>query len=229
MLSVLRCCRFCIQNSDTSFLAFIMQQYWYILAQIVFQPSRKMAPSYSVFYIHIGLRDKNARCPKFMLTHKTYGRTYDFRLPAHLVHILAYKLWGYWAKAHQISIWHRGVIAMSCLPSQLQSPNPLGMPMQWIKLGLPVCHKNWLPWQPPLNDHNECQIIICIHTSTNLVHSEIVGPIVIFKRIVHSITHTHTQPFYCSSGICPGPPRWAGTRKVKPGRLKPIWIYWSKR
>ena len=42
-------------------------------------------------------------------------------------------------------------------------------------------------------------------------------------------THTHTQPFYCSSGICPGPPGWAGTRKVKPGRLKPIWIYWSKR
>jgi len=39
----------------------------------------------------------------------------------------------------------------------------------------------------------------------------------------------HTQPFYCSSGICPGPPRWAGTRKVKPGRLKPIRIYWSKR
>ena len=41
-------------------------------------------------------------------------------------------------------------------------------------------------------------------------------------------THTHTQPFYCSSGICLGPPGWAGTRKVKPGRLKPIWIYWSK-
>ena len=31
-----------------------------------------------------------------------------------------------------------------------------------------------------------------------------------------SNTHTtHTQPFYCSSGICPGPPGWAGTRKVK--------------
>ena len=43
-------------------------------------------------------------------------------------------------------------------------------------------------------------------------------------------THTHnTQPFYCSCGICPGPPGWAGTRKVKPGRLKPLWIYWSKR
>jgi len=39
----------------------------------------------------------------------------------------------------------------------------------------------------------------------------------------------NTQPFYCSSGICTGSPGWAGTRKVKPGRLKPIWIYWSKR
>jgi len=36
---------------------------------------------------------------------------------------------------------------------------------------------------------------------------------------------THTQPFYCWSGICPGPPGSAGTRKVKPRRLKPIWIY----
>jgi len=36
--------------------------------------------------------------------------------------------------------------------------------------------------------------------------------------------HTHTQPFYCWSGICPGPPGSAGTRKVKPRRLKPIWI-----
>jgi len=34
----------------------------------------------------------------------------------------------------------------------------------------------------------------------------------------------YTQSFYCSSGFCPGLPRWAGTRKVKP-----IWIYWSKR
>jgi len=38
-------------------------------------------------------------------------------------------------------------------------------------------------------------------------------------------THTHTQPFYCWSGKCPGPPGSAGTRKVKPRRLKPIWIY----
>jgi len=44
-----------------------------------------------------------------------------------------------------------------------------------------------------------------------------------------NIAGTHTQPFYCSYGICPGPPGWAGTRKVKPERLKPILIYWSKR
>jgi len=37
---------------------------------------------------------------------------------------------------------------------------------------------------------------------------------------------THTQPFYCWSGICPGPPGSAGTRKVKPRRLKPIWWQW---
>ena len=47
--------------------------------------------------------------------------------------------------------------------------------------------------------------------------------------ITQNDLYTHTQPFYCSSEICPGPPGWAGTRKVKPGRLKPIWIYWSKR
>jgi len=45
----------------------------------------------------------------------------------------------------------------------------------------------------------------------------------------HTHTHTHTQSFYCSSGFCPGLPRWTGTRKVKPGRVKPTWIYWSKR
>jgi len=36
--------------------------------------------------------------------------------------------------------------------------------------------------------------------------------------LIKITTHTHTQPFYCSSGTCPGPPRWAGTRKVKPER-----------
>jgi len=43
------------------------------------------------------------------------------------------------------------------------------------------------------------------------------------------LSSENTQPFYCWSGICPGPPGSAGTRKVKPRRLKPNWIYWSKR
>jgi len=41
-------------------------------------------------------------------------------------------------------------------------------------------------------------------------------------------THTHTTVLLLA-GICPGPPGSAGSRKVKPRRLKPIWIYWSKR
>jgi len=41
-------------------------------------------------------------------------------------------------------------------------------------------------------------------------------------KVDHLHTHTHIQSFYCSSGICPGLPGWSGTRKVKPGRVKPI-------
>jgi len=39
-----------------------------------------------------------------------------------------------------------------------------------------------------------------------------------------SAKHTHIQVFYGPLGFCPGLPRWASTRKVKP-----IWIYCSKR
>jgi len=38
------------------------------------------------------------------------------------------------------------------------------------------------------------------------------GPNWLSTSVTH--THTHTQPFYCWSGICPGPPGSAGTRKV---------------
>ena len=68
---------------------------------------------------------------------------------------------------------------------------------------------------------------VCMHAS--LEWNKVLKMLCICFSWQH--THTHTQPFYCSSGICPGPPGWAGTgtRKVKPGRVKPIWIYWSKR
>jgi len=36
--------------------------------------------------------------------------------------------------------------------------------------------------------------------------------------------HTHTQPSYGPHGFCMELPRWAST-----GKVKPIWIYWSKR
>ena len=44
----------------------------------------------------------------------------------------------------------------------------------------------------------------------------------IWKLTINIVNiHTHTHPF---NGPFPGLPRWAGTRKVKP-----IWIYWTKR
>jgi len=46
-----------------------------------------------------------------------------------------------------------------------------------------------------------------------------------FLTVTHTNKHTHTHtPFYSLLGFCPGLPGWASTRKVKP-----IWIYWSKR
>ena len=58
---------------------------------------------------------------------------------------------------------------------------------------------------------------------------EMLHDIALYKLTIDIDIDTHTQPFYCSYGTCSGPPGWAGTRKVKPGRLKPTWIYWSKR
>jgi len=39
-------------------------------------------------------------------------------------------------------------------------------------------------------------------------------PLTHINACTHARTRTHTQSFYCSSGICPGLPGWAGTRKV---------------
>jgi len=40
------------------------------------------------------------------------------------------------------------------------------------------------------------------------------------RNLPHTQTHTHTQPFYDPLGFCLGLPGKAGTRKVKPGRIK---------
>jgi len=69
-----------------------------------------------------------------------------------------------------------------------------------------------------------CLIALSISCWSILSHSSELQCLLIFVR-----THTHTQSFYRSFGICLGPPGWAGTRKVKTRKVKPIWIYWSKR
>ena len=46
-----------------------------------------------------------------------------------------------------------------------------------------------------------CNILLCTQLLYNL-----------------PFTHTHTQPFCGPLRFCPGPPGWAGTRKVKPER-----------
>jgi len=53
----------------------------------------------------------------------------------------------------------------------------------------------------------------------NLINSSVLhNPHTHTGACVHAHTHTHTQPFYGPLGFCTGLPRWAGTRKVKPGR-----------
>ena len=51
--------------------------------------------------------------------------------------------------------------------------------------------------------------------------------VLVYLIVTECNTH-NTQSFYCCSEICPGLPGWASTRTVIPGRVKPIWIYWSK-
>jgi len=48
-----------------------------------------------------------------------------------------------------------------------------------------------------------------------------IGVCLILDNFTH--THTHTTVLLLVWNMS------AGTRKVKPRRLKPIWIYWSKR
>ena len=53
----------------------------------------------------------------------------------------------------------------------------------------------------------------CTHTHTHGVHRRI-------RRIASPMrTHTHRHTHNCLTALCPGLPRWAGTRKVKP-----LWI-----
>jgi len=49
---------------------------------------------------------------------------------------------------------------------------------------------------------------LCGTANLNILENAILHK---FPKMYDNITCTaHTQPFYCSSGICPGPPGWAG-------------------
>ena len=84
-------------------------------------------------------------------------------------------------------------------------------------------------------DEKDVKVSTDVNNNSNHNQDNIYGAVILARTQVAGqlsagqLLHTHTQPFYCWSGICPGPPGSAGTRKVKPRRLKPIWIYWSKR
>jgi len=70
-----------------------------------------------------------------------------------------------------------------------------------------VLHVDWLQFHTPIN--------------TTWVILEAILPADLLVSIEETKTYckTHTiQSFYGCSGFCPGLPRWAGTRKVKPGR-----------
>ena len=81
----------------------------------------------------------------------------------------------------------------------------------------------------PINNHAQNSANYTSHDTVKTMYWLVFSCDNVWEMMTFCKIHTHTQPFYCSSGICPGPPGWAGTRKVKPRRLKPIWIYWSKR
>jgi len=83
---------------------------------------------------------------------------------------------------------------------------------------------------PHVDSVNSCMLMSTLHAQWPTGDSP---PTLIQQtpalRCNNTHTHTHTQPFYCWSGICPGLPGWAGTRKVKTRKVRSIWIYWSKR
>ena len=56
-----------------------------------------------------------------------------------------------------------------------------------------------------------------------LLHHLMLAGYMLLSCVCESVT-THTQPFYGPLRYCLGLPGLAGTRKVKP-----VWIYWSKR
>ena len=119
-----------------------------------------------------------------------------------------------WMSQYQKGKNQEGKTNLDLLEQEIVS----GSGICWVICKYPVCTS------PQRDNHTTPTLVRCpsCHPTSS------VKPLKAMQK--YDIKHTtHTQPFYCWSGICPGPPGSAGTRKVKPRRLKPIWIYWSKR
>ena len=61
-----------------------------------------------------------------------------------------------------------------------------------------------IPWGVYSSYAAEKAIILSVSIITYLLPMTLM--IFCYSTIVYSLTHTHTQAFYCSSEICPGPP-----------------------
>jgi len=71
------------------------------------------------------------------------------------------------------------------------------------------------PWSP--NSPSLFKILhvwLKVNEKYLMTHNKHIYNSKVHKSSRLSYKHTHAQSFYCSSGICPGPPGWAGTRKV---------------
>ena len=85
------------------------------------------------------------------------------------------------------------------------------------------CLQTWQQWGAKFHTESQPVLVYISQGAWNANREkermpwDIAGGLCIFYNTRD--THTHTQPFYCWSGICPGPPGSAGTRKVKPRRL----------
>jgi len=97
---------------------------------------------------------------------------------------------------------------MWLLTVTLKRPNPWGWGRNFV-LGALMCLICCMTCPPSSNAYVTCTTVHPKKLQWNsAAHTH-----------THAHTHARTQPFYSPLGFCPGLPRWAGTRKVKPGRL----------
>ena len=118
----------------------------------------------------------------------------------------------YRSDAFHVSIWHDTAVRCSSCHA----------PVNWqsIAQGGPVRSVTiWL--------HHIIIVRLANINGAKSIPSKVSNNINNTHACTHARTHAHTHTHARLTALCPGLPRWAGTRKVKP-----IWqsgFYWSKR